>query len=212
MAQEKAQEKLHEASQKQHETLSQFAKKNNVNLIQSTDELEGKVKIANDLMAHTDAVYLVFFKCYRQEAYLMDAITKKNLVSIEQNNNSLQKFAEEGLEKLKGLKGFNNDAALIVACTDVMNFYKSEAGKTSGMSDYFLKEEKFIKLKKQFDSKGQKTQQDVDQFNKAVNETNAAMEDYNKTNKELNKERSNALDQWNKVYKNYMDDYMPRQR
>ena len=212
LAQEKAQEKLHEASAKQHETLKQFAAKNNVNLVASQDELEAKMKIANGLMEHTDAVYLVFYKCYRQEAYLMEAINKKNLVSIEQNNNALQKFAEEGLEKLKAMKGFNNDASLIAACTDLMNFYKSEAGKTGGMSDYFLKEEKFIKLKKQFDSRGQKSQQDVDQYNKAVNETNAAMEDYNKTNKDLNKERSSVMDRWNKVYKNYMDDYMPRQR
>jgi hypothetical protein len=212
LAQEKAQEKLHEASMKQRETLKKFATKNNVNLVESTDQLEAKMKIASELMEHTDAVYLVFFKCYRQESYLMEAIGKKNLVSIEQNNNSLQKFAEEGLEKLKNMKGFNNDASLITACTDIMNFYKSEAGRTASMSDYFLQEEKFVKLKKQFDSKGQKSQQDVDNYNKAVNETNAAMQDYNKVNKELNKERSSAIDKWNKVYKNYMDDYMPRQK
>jgi hypothetical protein len=212
LAQEKAQEKLHEASAKQRETLKQFAAKNNINLVQSTDDLDNKVKIANELMEHSDAVYLVFYKCYRQEAYLMEAINKKNMVSIEQNNNSLQKFAEEGLEKLKTMKGYNNDPALIVACTDLMNFYKSEAGKTSDMTDFFLKEEKFSKLKKQFDSKGKKTQADIDQYNQAVKETNAAMDDYNKINKDLNKDRSSYLDKWNKAYKNYMDDYMPRQR
>jgi hypothetical protein len=212
LAQEKAQEKLHEASVKQRETLNKFAAKNNVNLVESTDQVEAKMKIASELMEHTDAVYLVFFKCYRQESYLMEAINKKNLVSIEQNNNSLQKSADEGLEKLKNMKGFNNDATLIAAGTEMMNFYKTEAEKTSAMTDYFLKEETFVKLKRQFDSKGKKTQADIDQYNKAVNETNAAMEDYNKINKELNKARSSAIDKWNKAYKNYMDDYMPRQR
>lgn len=142
----------------------------------------------------------------------MDAIGKKNLISIEQNNNSLQKFADDGLEKLKGIKGYNNDPAMVTACAEILNFYKMEAGKTGGMSDYFLKEEAFNKLKKQFDSKGQKTQQDVDQYNKAVNETNAAMKDFNKTNSDLNKQRADALDRWNKAYKDYMDEYMPRQR
>lgn len=212
MAQKKAQEKLHEASKKQHETLKQFAIKNNVNLVESQDELEAKMKVANQLMEHTDAVYLIFFKCYRQESYLMEAINKKNLVSIEQNNNSLLKFAEEGLEKLKDLKGFNDDASLIVACTDLMNFYKTEAAKTSSMTDFFLKEENFAKLKKQFDSRSQRTQQDIDNYNKAVKETNDSMQDFNKTNNELNKARSSVVDKWNKVYKNYMDDYMPRQR
>ena len=87
MAQEKAQEKLQEASKKQHETLKQFAVKNNVNLVEAENELEAKMKIANKLMEHSDAVYLVFYKCYGQEAYLLDTIKKKNLVSIEQNNN-----------------------------------------------------------------------------------------------------------------------------
>ncbi len=212
LAQKKAQEKLEEASKKQHETLKQFAVKNNVNLVESTDELEAKMKIANQLMEHVDAVYLIFFKCYRQESYLMESINKKNLVSIEQNNNSLLKFADEGLEKLKGLKGFNDDGALMAACTDMLNFYKTEAGKTSTMSDFFLKEESFTKLKKQFDSKSQRTQTDIDNYNRVVNETNASMQDFNKTNNELNKARSSALDKWNKVYKNYMDDHMPRQR
>jgi predicted class III extradiol MEMO1 family dioxygenase len=212
MAQEKAQEKLQEASKKQHETLKQFAVKNNINLVEAENELEAKMKIANKLMEHSDAVYLIFYKCYRQEAYLLEAINKKNLVSIEQNNNSLKKFSEEGQEKLKAMKGYNNDPALLVACTDLMIFYKNEAGQTSGMSDFFLKEENFAKLKKQFDSRSERTQQDIDQYNKAVNETNAAMQDFNKTNNELNKARSSVLDRWNKAYKEYMDNYMPKQR
>src|SRR5258705_10519739 len=55
MAQEKAQEKLQEAPKKQHETLKKFAVKNNVNLIESQNELEAKMKIANQLVEHSDA-------------------------------------------------------------------------------------------------------------------------------------------------------------
>jgi folate-dependent tRNA-U54 methylase TrmFO/GidA len=82
------------------------------------------------------------------------------------------------------------------------------------MSGYFLKEENFNKLKKQFELKSgsQRTKQDIDQYNKAVNDINADMQDYNKTNNELNKARSSALNNWEKVNKKYMDDYMPVQR
>jgi hypothetical protein len=214
LAQEKAQEKLREASAKQNETQRKFAAKNNITLIESQSELDAKMKIASQLLEHTDAVYLIFFKCYRQEAYLMDAMSRKNLVSIEQNNNSLQKYAEEGMDRLKALKGFNDDASLIAAGNDMMDFYKSEAGKTAGISDYFLKEENLVKLKKQFDAMpaSKRTQQDIDQYNKAINETNDAIKEYNKTNNELNKARASALDKWNKTYKKYMDDYMPSQR
>lgn len=214
LAQEKAQEKLNEASEKQHDIQKKFAEKNNITLIQSENELESKMKIANKLLKHSHEVYLIFFKCYKQEAYLMDAFERKNLVSIEQNISSLKKFAEEGLEKLKSTDGYNNDPSLVVVCRDMMNFYKTEADKFSRITGYFLKEEHFMKLKKQFESKSksQRTQQDVDQYNKAVNDINAEMQDYNNTHSELNKARTSALNNWEKVNKKYMDDYMPVQR
>jgi sugar-specific transcriptional regulator TrmB len=214
LAQEKAQEKLEEASLKQHETQKLFAKKNNINLVEGENEVSAKMKTANQVLKHADETYLIFFKCYKQEAYLIDAMNRKNLVGIEQNNNSLKKFAEEGLEKLNNLKGYNNDPSLIVACRDLMNFYKKEAGKGSALSDFYLKEENFNKLKKQFDAKpsSRRTQQDVDQYNKAVNDLNAAMNDFNKTNNELNKERTSVINNWEKLYKKYMDTYIPTQR
>lgn len=214
LAQEKAQEKLQEASKKQQEMQQQFAAKNNIKLLDNESEMETKMKIANQLMKHADEVYLIYFKCYKQEAYLIDAMNRKNLVSMEQNNSSLQKFAEEGLEKLKVLKGYNNDPSLINACIDLMNFYKTEALKGSSLSDFFLKEENFAKLKKKFEAtpSSRRTQQDIDQFNKEVNTVNEAMEQLNQTNNELNKSRATAMNNWEKVYKKYMDTYMPTQR
>ena len=214
LAQEIAQEKLQQASKKQHEMQVKFAEKNNVRLIDTEDALGAKMKIANELMKHTDEVYLIFFKCNKQEAYMIDAMNRKNLVSLEQSSSSLQKFAEEGLEKLKNLKGFDNDPSLIVACRDLMNFYKTEAGKGSSLSDFFLKEENFAKLKKQFEAmaSSKRTQQDIDQFNKAVGEANEAIQVFNKINNELNKSRSSVVNNWEKAYKKYMDDYMPVQK
>jgi hypothetical protein len=214
LAKEKAQEKLEEASKKQQETQRQFAAKNNVRLIDTETELETKMKTANQVMKHADEVYLIFFKCNKQEVYLIDAMNRKNLVSIEQNNSTLQKFAEEGLEKLKKINGYNNDPSLVLACTELMNFYKMEADKGSSLSDFYLKEENFTKLKKQFDSKpaSKRTQQDIDQYNKEVNELNQAMQAFNKANTEMNKTRSAAINNWEKAYKKYMDNYIPTQR
>ena len=53
------------------------------------------------VMKHYNEVYLIFFKANKQEAYLMDAVNQKNINSIEQNINSLQNFAEQGLRKIK---------------------------------------------------------------------------------------------------------------
>src|SRR4030095_11107535 len=98
-------------------------------------------------------------------------------ISIEQNVNTLRKFADEGLEKLKDLRGYDNDASLIVACRNLMLFYKDEAQKASAITDFFLKEENFAKLKKQFETKpaSKRTQQDIDLYNNGVNDINAAV-------------------------------------
>lgn len=214
LAQEKANEKLQQASAKQSETQKKFAEKHNIKLLQNTSELEAKMKIASAVMNHYDDVYLIFFKCYKQEAYLMEAIEQKNTNSIEQNMNSLQNFAEAGLEKLKTLDPYTGDGSLISACRNMLNFYKEETKKTAAISDFILKQENFIKIKKQFDSKpaGKRTQQDIDEFNKAVKEANEGINDYNKTNNDLNKKRSTHLDNWNNTVKRYLDTYVPQQK
>ncbi len=213
LAQEKANEKLQEASARQNEMQKQFAKKHNINLVESESATETKMKIASSVMKHYDEVYLIFFKSYKQEAYLMEALEKKNINSVEQNINSLQSFAEQGLEKLKTLKGYIGDGSLIIACRSMLNFYKEEAKKAAGMTDFFLKEESFAKLKKQVDAKGSKrTQQDIDQYNKGVNELNTAVNTYNATNNELNKQRTSNLNAWNSAVKKYMDNYIPTQQ
>jgi len=213
LAQEKANEKLNEASQKQHEMQKEFAAKNNITLIESSSELGEKSKKANEVLKYANEVYLVFFKSYKQEGYLIESMNQRNLVSMEQNINSLKKLAEEGLEKLKTLKGYSGDASLISACRNMLNYYKSEATRSTSLSDYFLKEENFKKIKKQFESKpsGKRTQADIDQYNGAVNDINYALKNFNATNSDLNKERSSVLNDWNKAYNDFLDDYMPKQ-
>jgi hypothetical protein len=215
LAQEKAYEKLHEASERQHEMQKQFAAKYNITLIEPpASELEEKSNTASKVLAHCNEVYLVFFKPYKQEGYLIEAMNQKNLVSLEQNINSLKKMSEDGMEKLKKIKGYNNDASLIAACRNMLIFYKSEAMRNASLSDYFLKQENFARIKKQFDSKpaSKRTQQDIDQYNNAVNDMNAASKVFNATNNDLNKERTDALNDWNKTYSKYMDEYMPKQQ
>ncbi len=214
LAQEKANEKLREAGKRQSETQKVFAEKNNIKLLENTSELEAKMKTASDVMHHYNEVYLIFFKSYKQEAYLMEAVAKKNVNSIEQNINSLQTFAEEGLEKLKDLKPYTGDASLVTACRNMLNFYKEEAKKSAAISDFVLKEENFNKIKKKFDSKpaSSRTQQDVDEYNKAVNDMNAGVNSYNNTNNDLNRKRAQALDGWNNTVKRYMDTYVPQQK
>src|SRR5687767_3852496 len=214
LAQEKANEKLNQAAKKQHDMQKQFADKHGVNLIEGESELEAKMELASKVMGHYNEVYLIFFKCHKQEAYLLEAVNKNNINAIEQNINSLQSCTEAGLDKLKELKGYNNDATVIVAARNMLYFFRDEVKKSPAMTDFYLKQENFLKLKKQFEAKSgsQRTQADIDKFNNAVNDINAAGKAFNDVNNELNKRRSKELEDWNKAVKRYMDTYMPVQQ
>lgn len=212
LAQKMANDKLDEASMKRSTVGKEFAKKFNVNLIDGSDVLEEKMKKSSKVTEYYNEIYLMFFKCYRQEMYLIDALNKNNIISIEQTRNSLSKYANEGLERLDTISAFESDASLKAACQRVLQFYKSEASeKVPVMTEYILKQESFQKLQKSFNGKSasQRTQADIDNYNKAVNDINQAGNDYNRINNETNKKRSDMLDNWNHVVKKYWDNHMP---
>lgn len=212
LAQKMANDKLDEAGVKRNTVGKEFAKKFNVQLIDGSDVLDEKMKKSSRVTEYYNEIYLIFFKCYRQEAYLIDALNKNNMVSIEQARNSLLKYSNEGLEKLDTMRAFDSDGSLKAACQKALQFYKSEAGeKVPVMTEFILKQESFQKLQKTFNSKSasQRTQADIDNYNKAVNETNQAGKDYNRINNETNKKRSDMLDTWNSVVKKFWDNHMP---
>jgi hypothetical protein len=159
------------------------------------------------------SVYLIFFKSYKQEAYLIEAMGKKNVNGMEQNKNSLEKFSGEGISKLIGMPTFNGDNSMIIASRQLLEFYKSECKeKIPGITSYFLKEENYQKVKKAFDSinQSERTQADVDQYNKAVNEFNLAVNEYNNTNNQLNANRGKLIENYNKTSQNFLDKHTPK--
>ncbi|RYY67217.1 MAG: hypothetical protein EOO12_01800 [Chitinophagaceae bacterium] len=214
LAQKKASERLQEAGARRQQTFTDFASKYNVTVVDGSTELEEKSKQASALMAHYDEVFLLFFKAQKQEAYLLEAMAGKNLTAFEQNRNALRRFSEEGLKKLPSLKGYQGDPSLIDACTTALTFFQSESDAMNYVTDFMLAQEAFEKLKKAFNSKpaGQRTQQDVEEYNKGVSGINSSLDTFNKTNNDLNRQRNKAFETWNNAVKKYLDDYMPYQR
>lgn len=212
-AQEVASEKMEAASKMIYDEQLKFANKHGVTIIDKKDPMEEKMKIASEVMDYYNVIYLIFFKSYKQEAYMIDAMNKSDINGMEQNKNSLIKFAEEGLEKLSKLENYKNDNSLIKACTDMLNFYKSEAGdKMNDLTNFYMKKENYEKIKAAFDAKKQseRTQEDIDKINNAGNDYNKALEAYNKTNNDLNKNRNTYLNNWNKTVQTFLDKYVPR--
>jgi hypothetical protein len=214
LAKEKAEDKMDEA----HKVVSNqgkiFADKNNIRLIESSSKLSQKIEASNKVFQYYNPIYLIFFKSYKDEVYLMEAIKKSDVNAIEQTKNSLDKNATAGMKQLMKISSFENDASLKNACMKTLEFYKSEASKTQGVVDFLLKKEGHEKTKKAYDSKREadREQADFDQYNKSISDFNAAVNKYNTLNNELNKSRANALNHWNKSGDDFLDNHVPKYR
>lgn len=209
MAQEMVNKKLDEGNEKMRLATEAFAAKNNITLTKDNSELGEKMKQVHEVNTYHSVLYLIFFKAYKQESYLMEAISKNNITGIEQNKNSLLRFAQEGLEKLKGIKPFQGDGSLPGACKTVMNFYVKEVEKMSTISDFYLIKERFETIKKEFEKKSSPSQAEVDAYNKAVKDINGASNAFNNTTQSLNTERNDVLKEWNKSVSTFFDEHTP---
>ena len=209
LAQEKVSERLSEAHAAYARAQKTFAANNNITLLDDESELGRKLETIDKLTSYYNEVYLTFFKVYKQEVYLVDAVSAKNTNAIEQNRNALLKYAEEGLDKISKMKGFNNDRTLESVCRQLIRFYKDEAEKSiPKISDFFLKVENFKKLQQSFES-SEKTKELVNNYNKAVDDMNRSSMAFNNTNDQLNNKRSEMLSSYNDTVKSFMDTYMP---
>jgi hypothetical protein len=210
LAQEKAGDKLEESSKKLEEVQKEFAKKNNVNLINSKNENSDKLDKISKVNGYYNKLYLLHFKSAKQEVYLIEALETKNLNSIEQNRNALLKNATEGLAVLDTIKGFEGDKSLVSSLTQLFKFYKTEAEKDMLIcSDFILKSENFTKMKTDFEKTSDHTKEEVDAFNKAVSDLNAGVKAYNNTNQSLNAKRNELGNNWQNAVSTFMDTHMP---
>ena len=213
LAQEKANEKMDQAGERLNLQQRKFADKYSINLRESEDKTVKKLESAGKVFKYYNSVYLIFFKPYKQEAYLIDALRKNNINAMEQNLDALGKFSQEGLKKVDTLKPYGNDASLKNVAKEIITFYKEEAdGKFAPLLSFTLKKEKFEKIKAQFDAKPQnnRTKEDVDEYNKAVADYNNALNEYNNVNKALFNKRNEMLEKWNDAGREFLKRHVPK--
>ena len=207
LAQQKANEKLDAAFAVAAEAQKSFAKKNNINLTGTESKTEEKLDKAGEVFKFYNKIYLVFFKPYKQELYLIEAQSKGDINALKQNQEALSKLSKEAKEKLREINSYNGNTSLKTACAEVMDFYSMEADtKVPPLVDFYLKKERYEKLKMAMDKKGKNSSnEEISDFNVAVNEYNKAINDYNSVNNELNKKRVIVLESWNNAVSKFLD-------
>lgn len=209
---QKVSERMEESSKKMSDSQKEFAKKYNINLIQSENEQDRKMKDMSKVSDYYDDIYLIFFKCHAQEDDMMEALNKKNVAGAEQLKNAMVKYADEGLSRLDTMKAFGgSDVSLREACRRSLQFYKKEADKIAVYTDFYMKETAFDQAKKTFESNpsAKKDKAEIDKYNKAVNEMNTASNNYNKANQDLNQQRTDMYNNWNQSVSQFFDKNMP---
>lgn len=214
LAQERANEKLNEAASKIEPAYNEFAARHNVTLkdSQKESEVSRKLRVTSEVNEYYHQLFLIFFKCHHQEGYLLQALGKNDVNAVEQNRNTLIKYAKEGLSKLDTTKTFKGDGSLLNNCRRMLMFYETEAStKLPVMTEFLVKKDEFEKIRRAFEAKSQKqrTQADIDKYNQALEEMNAKVDQFNKTNDGLNKERSKYLEGWNNSVKQFLDNHVP---
>lgn len=212
LLQEKTGEKLKEANDKMSQAQKDFAAKYNVTLLENKSEISEKSATASRLNRYMNQVFLIVFKCQWQDGELVKAINNKKVNEVEQSRVALLRYATEGLKEIDQYKHFNNDASLAAACRQVLNFYKGIAEKeVYTFTDFLLKQENFEKIHASFSAKSgaDKTKAEVDAYNKAVNDINAAINNNNKLNNAVNGQRVQVLNNYQQTEKSFADTHMP---
>jgi hypothetical protein len=211
LAQERANEKLRIAADTLQHAFRDFAAANNVKLVTANNRVSKKLRKTGEVMKYYNRIYLIYFKAVKQEAYLVAAANEENLSGIEQNRQTLTKYANEGLTQLNKILPFGVDNSLIVACRKLLEFANEEA-RDESLSHYLLKKDEFVKFKKIYDAKSpdQKTAADVDRYNAGVSDMNASSALYNKNNAQRNTTRATLNEAWRSAVRKFLDEHVPK--
>jgi hypothetical protein len=212
IAQEMADKKMEESQQEYETNFYAFAEKNDIEIVESENDLGRKMKISNAVFEHYNEMYLVYFKVYINEINLWNAIDSNDVSAIQQNANALNAAAKEGLEVLKTKSTYENDDSIINATKTVFNFFIDEAeNKIPELTNFIILNEDFDKIKTTLDQTPDRdrTKEQIDAFNKKVKDINKAVKNYNKVNTDLNTDRQTVINGLNNTNANFLANHIP---
>ncbi|TND08205.1 MAG: hypothetical protein FD123_2460 [Bacteroidetes bacterium] len=215
LAQEKASQRVKEASGMMIREQQNFAGRHNIKLIETQNEKSKKLEKAEKVFKNYNVYFLIFFKPYKQEIYLLDALGKTDINALRQSLDALEAGADEGLKKLDTTKAFANDPTVASACKEMMKFYKEEAAeKGPAMVNFLVQQDNMKKAKETFESiaESKRRQADIDKYNAAIADFNKSLETFNKNNDYLNKKRQQLLDRWNKAGPDFLGRHVPKNK
>jgi hypothetical protein len=172
------------------------------------DEITVKTERAIDAINYYNPIYKFFYKTNKQYSYANQALVKKDLAALQQHTMTLEKFVNEGIEKLKQFKGYENDDNLVRTVAKFLEFYKKESSVTLPSNiEFFLQVETFHNAAKKYDAikADKRTQKDVDEYNKGVKIYNEAVNKINQSNNSSSKKHNALIKEWYKAVDSFFE-------
>lgn len=213
-AREEAGKKLEEAFTELTVAQKTFAGENNITLLESKEnETTRKLRIAAEVLSYYNNIFLMNFKNYKQELYVIHALNREDLNAFEQNRQTLEKITEEAMESQKNLTAFKGDSSIMTAYRNNLEFYHREArDEFLFIADFLLYKERFLAMKNAFDQKksNERTREEVEQYNQSITEMNQQSKKYNQINQKLNSQRSKLINLWNQNMSIFLAKHIPR--
>ena len=212
LARELADQKMEDAYNEYDTNFRLFATKHNISIVESETDLGNKMKISNQVFNHYNELYLIYFKVSINEMYLIDALSKNDVGAIQQNANALSQTAKEGLEILKTIELYKNDKSIAEVTKDAFEFFIDEAdNQVPQLTEFLILNEDFETIRNTLEKtpERKRTKEQIDTYNKKVKDINKAVDNYNKVNTKLNKDRQNVVNKLNTTNENFLAKHIP---
>lgn len=173
-AQDTVEKKLTQAADKFLQAQKEFAKKNNILLVES--DRNSEVHQINRLNNYHRAVFLRYFRLSKRNAAVLDAMSKQDAKLMEKERLLLLEESKQELKMLELMPAYNGDTEFRDAVAKIAAFHKDMA------------ENDFARVAAALRKK-EMTQEDVDAYNKAVdrfnNEAGPLLDNYNQASDKL---------------------------
>jgi hypothetical protein len=163
--------KIQEANERFEKAQEAFAKANQITLLENEQNKE--IETLNRMQRYQRAVFLKFFKVSKLNANFLDLLDANDPAALEKARRELLGVGQSELKSLRAMPDFNGFGGYRDAAVRFVDFFQEMAEKEyAHMTDIVRR--------------GAQTQQDVDNYNNAIQK-------YNETASRLHNELNNAL-------------------
>lgn len=200
LAKDEAFDKLTKASEMFDLIEERFATENKAKLVKSDAKITEKLKKVNRVYKYYNSIFILFLQTYSEEAKFLEHLEKGDIEGMKESIAALSLSAKENLEVLNSKQDFDGDHSLIEDCGNLLEFYKKEADSDFDQIVEFQEfKSEFKKMKALLEAKpsGERTKEEVANYNKRVHEYNKRTSEYNDLIETLNFRRAQLVNAMN---------------